>query len=1486
MAISAYSQPYNANPDPNGEPWWIGGLPELTPEIQAELDAIPELVLTPASLQKVLPASVDNSKRVWFRPIFQQKDFSCGHASGVGYTFTYEVNRVRNLPSNNAQNQYPTHYTWNYFNLGENFGSGYQSAWYVIRDCGIPNVTTYGGGMWLYDAYEDSLKRWTVWMNGYDKYHSALHNRVLESTMSINVSTPMGLEKLKHWLNDHGEGAETGGLVVFSVYAHGDGLDYQDLPPESDETGKKIVTRWGSTGPHAMTIVGYNDNIKFDFDSSGTFTNPEGNMAQWEIGALKVANSAGTGWQDEGFVYMPYRLLALNSTLGGINSNTVYGIKVRETHTPRVTLRVKVGYPIRKYISFRGGVAEDPNATSPTRTQIYQAYGKLSPELTGGGGDFPMQGINNDPIEIELDVTSLLDGIIPAKFFLEVDNRVTSGHIDTVLSLNGFVHELTLVDYDTQNDIPIEVSYTGSSFPVPIVKNDTTILPISYDYIPSSITEMVSINREFILNKDVRVVDGGVLKVSNIGKLIIPSSKQIVVKTGSTLIINNCAHLEIFSGGQIIVEEGAILKISPNAILNAHEGQGAFTIHPNVIIPSGFVHPYNVVPPTYRILSGAQTWNSASYTMHRNLILEPSASLNLSNSTLSFTQGKGINIKTGASLTLNEGLLTNKLGCGSEGRWNGITVEGNPFAGQSREDQGNLTVNGTVISNATMAIMAHSGAVVVVNGATLWKNANAIEFAPYRFGNMPNQSVISNSTFIAPDYDPQIKNPTFIRLNRVSGIAINDNTFTNPNPGSTPIPLRGYGIYAVDADVAVTPRVTTNTFSGLFTAVHAIGTKDVPSFVADGLVIGNCFNGIHVSSYYSPVVSNCSIDLPPDTYEDKLPSGISILTEGDISVRGCVVNGEGEGYGLYLKTSSGRGLVQSNVFKRLNTGVYAAGALEYRNCIQLQCNQFLGNHLADIFVSERGIDEVQGTPDESASNLFLSTPQFNIYSNKIPITYYSFPGDYYPMVVDGYVRVIDANNLANCEGGQTIIKPRLESIALQEDSVQMATDYLFIMQDMGGTQALVSFIEGETNPIRVRNALLSRSPMLSDTVMVRAAADAVSLPNIMLTQVLTGNPQAAKSAEVLDALGNRENTMPPYFMEAILEAGNALSPIDEVKAEIAHRRASRDIAAGNLLSGFASDTLGKQYDSMAMLKDYHPDLIYRYIAAFSFLEQGLDEEALAQFNSMEEILVSPMQEQELDGVKAISNLIQGMESNGITYTTLDSLSRSAIEIVANSGSGLASTIANNILMVADTVPFLATEIAFGNEYSSAYQVYSNPYITIDTYPIESFVVVGYNLGVYHCNAPRMVVESENGSVKYIENLSKKQWEVLVEVNNWLPGLYKVKLLDKEIILAQTSFVVDGYEELNVDTKFPEATSLCPLVTVHPNPTEGMLSIEVNECPFNVDFSYEVISHSGVKLLAGTGNDRQNVTLADLPRGLYLVVVMVKGHKRYFSVMLK
>lgn len=63
-----------------------GGLPEVTPEIQARLDAIPEMQLSAISSTTELPEVVDNSQNIFMRPIFEQLSNECGQAAGVAYT--------------------------------------------------------------------------------------------------------------------------------------------------------------------------------------------------------------------------------------------------------------------------------------------------------------------------------------------------------------------------------------------------------------------------------------------------------------------------------------------------------------------------------------------------------------------------------------------------------------------------------------------------------------------------------------------------------------------------------------------------------------------------------------------------------------------------------------------------------------------------------------------------------------------------------------------------------------------------------------------------------------------------------------------------------------------------------------------------------------------------------------------------------------------------------------------------------------------------------------------------------------------------------------------------------------------------------------------------------------------------------------------------------------------------------------------------------
>lgn len=425
----------NVNPDPNGEPWLAGGLRELTAADYNRIASTPVLTLTQVQRSRSLPALVDNSTLPWFRPVFSQDGGSCGQASGIGYNFTYEMDYVRGVSANTTQTQYPTHYTWDFLNGGEGGGSWYFDGWQIIASNGCPNVETYGGTPWT-----GGDRRW---MSGYDNYISGMNNRMLE-VMTIDVSDEEGLLTLKQWLFDRLDGSPTGGLANFSAGVS-DVFSMNYLPAGTPNAGKLVITGWGEVVNHAMTFVGYDDNIRYDYNNDGQYTNNLDitgddlvDLRDWEIGGLLMVNSWGETFGNGGKVYVMYRTLAMNVSEGGIWNNLLHVIRTRSDYEPQLTLKSVIKHTSRNKIKIAAGVS--PNTTDTKPAHILEF-----PMFSNQGGDYYMQGGYSEAdksLEVGLDITPLLSYISPgqtSRFFLQVveqdpDNYGT-GQI-TNLSLN------------------------------------------------------------------------------------------------------------------------------------------------------------------------------------------------------------------------------------------------------------------------------------------------------------------------------------------------------------------------------------------------------------------------------------------------------------------------------------------------------------------------------------------------------------------------------------------------------------------------------------------------------------------------------------------------------------------------------------------------------------------------------------------------------------------------------------------------------------------------------------------------------------------------------------------------------------------------------------------------------------------------------------------------------------------------------------------
>lgn len=426
-----------------------------------KLSQLPEFRTEEATLRRLIPPVVDNSTKPWFRPLATQSGLECGQSSSIGIMFTYELDYKRQLPANVPENQYTTHFTYNFINGGSNAGISFYESFEILKKAGNPNLIDYGG-MAPGGA--------SMWMTGYDKYYNAMHNRVNE-VYSIKVNTAEGIQTLKNWIFDHANGSSAGGLGCFYAEFTNPPVVF---PPGSPEAGKHVLTSWGNSSNHSMTICGYNDLIRWDYNQDGQYTNDidlngDGiiDPRDWEIGGFKMANTYGTvgNWGDQGFAYMMYKTVADAFGQGGIWNNTVVISDVKDNYFPKLTAKVALSHTCRNKIRISVGVSSNPQAVQADQILYF-------PVFDFQGGCLPMQGSGYPAnIELGLDLNPLLAFIQPnteAKFFLRIDE------IDPQDEGSGVLTAFSLMEY-TMGAAEINSGVNN----LPIVNNGRTIATVN-----------------------------------------------------------------------------------------------------------------------------------------------------------------------------------------------------------------------------------------------------------------------------------------------------------------------------------------------------------------------------------------------------------------------------------------------------------------------------------------------------------------------------------------------------------------------------------------------------------------------------------------------------------------------------------------------------------------------------------------------------------------------------------------------------------------------------------------------------------------------------------------------------------------------------------------------------------------------------------------------------------------------------------------------
>ena len=451
-SFGAFAQNSNSSDIANQTPGFYYVPPQPLPE--AEKREMLQKLFKNRSLRSVSesrPRRWNNAETKHFPPVFNQADGSCGSASTIAYQFNHDINSHRDVDGSLEINQYPTHFTWLSTGLNSDFNETT-----AAMTTGIPNVATYGGRTYsqLFGRQTSDTPGYGL-MQGYDKWYSAMFNRIDCQYSFGTLETEEAREWLKHWLWNHcgDEDYHSGGLAGTGLAAGGTWV-IEEIPQGSHEAGKHYIKYWGKDYNHAMSFVGYDDDIEIDLNDNGV-------IEEDEKGAWIMLNSWGD-WCDHGFVYCPYK-----NTRSTYNPETkqwgswmnIGYLNARKNYKPKRTIKIQMNYSKRNEIRLSAGIAQDTLATVPEESIIFE-YFKFA------GGATPMLGIWKDGMHTEsmefghdlTDLTNDFDQTKPLKYFFVVETKADA-------TGNGVIDACSIIDYE----------YDSLGFETPFPDKNVTI---------------------------------------------------------------------------------------------------------------------------------------------------------------------------------------------------------------------------------------------------------------------------------------------------------------------------------------------------------------------------------------------------------------------------------------------------------------------------------------------------------------------------------------------------------------------------------------------------------------------------------------------------------------------------------------------------------------------------------------------------------------------------------------------------------------------------------------------------------------------------------------------------------------------------------------------------------------------------------------------------------------------------------------------------
>lgn len=854
---------------------------------------------------------------------------------------------------------------------------------------------------------------------------------------------------------------------------------------------------------------------------------------------------------------------------------------------------------------------------------------------------------------------------------------------------------------------------------------------------------------------------------------------------------------------------------------------------------------------TKTINPGEYVCEQCTKTYYGDVIIPPGVTYYVYG-TLKMGAGCRIIVQRNAKLIVDGGTITNAC----PDMWGGIEVWGTSDKVQTAQYQGIVQLTNASIEHAETAIktiktapglpggydQSYSGGIVFAINTIFTDNATAAIFYPYPVSSpylIPDLSSISYFVDCDFNYTDDIFyfNPNrslhHIILSGIKGMRFDDCQFNRQTPDHADY-MRNMGIQSTDAGF----QVINSSFNSLDYGIYCSNTMlGIKSISIDQNQFVNNWRGIYMGAVDYPTVTRNTFSIKnpfdiPDPwvvasglYMDNC-TGYSIEENVFYSNYSHSFQNLSEAVGVVLNNSgTENNFLYNNEFHNLPYGTVAQNVNRNYNGdkgLQIKCNDYSENYV-DIAVTYSGNpSNMNGVPHQGSNVDSITAPAGNRFSRLGETPYSDFDNQcglinyHLPKFRIAIKRLwpifyrnislsvnIDASytwdSISGCPSNLTSHTiPELKSLAASNQAFsEVYTDSLNTLVDAGNTTALTLDVATSIPPetMQLRSELLDASPYLSDTVMVSTVEKEEVLPNSILTEILTSNPQSAKSQKVLNKLNERQTPPTENQMALIHTNDTVLGHKEKLESGMAHYSALQHQAVGQLVRLYMKDSIQVGItDSIEQALSFiqSPSSIYRQ--AFCRFCKG---DSLGALNRLDEVPLEfdlTQQEAELQSdYEDYFALLLELRFQGKNIDEVDSLQKSLLYTILQHGENQLQAYCRNILIQSDSYeynePYLfpypienkADEI---KKPAANFAADSQPYFKLYPNPAKEYITVEYSL---ESGSSVFEIYSISGIRKHAFKPNMAQGIKTIDLRGWESGIYVIKLTSKGRLLQTEKF---------------------------------------------------------------------------------------------------